>query len=409
MNYRVIICFCCIFLAVGFQKNTAQQKQASKEPKPPFFLKIKAAKSDDLPKLLERYGLYDYECNISKFFSLNALKEDYRLKPGKEYLIPIQIIQYNGKSIRTSLKINDLEKGIRIRDFNLNAKKKGLRKDDFVESKNLWVPWHELECTAEGENGLSAETTQSTTAGFRVFPIFGKTYQKTPLTDKKLKGKVFYVVSGHGGPDGGAEGKRAGKTLCEDEYAYDVSLRLVRLLISHGATAYMMVRDEDDGIRDEEFLKCDKDEKFWGNRTMPLQQKKRLFQRSDLINLLTDNNKKSGVTSQTLIEIHVDSRSRNARTDVFFYYRNGSESSEKLAKKLQNTFYQKYLKIRATRRYAGTVTPRDLHMLRETKTPTAVYVELGNIRNFHDQQRLVLAKNRQTLATWLCEGIMTNK
>ncbi|MBK7872679.1 MAG: N-acetylmuramoyl-L-alanine amidase [Saprospiraceae bacterium] len=90
------------------------------------------------------------------------------------------------------------------------------------------------------------------------------------MISNKLKGKIFYLSSGHGGPDPGATTRRAGRTICEDEYAYDVALRLCRLLVSHGATAYMIVRDPNDGIRSEELLKCDQDEIVWGGEDLLL-------------------------------------------------------------------------------------------------------------------------------------------
>ena len=66
-----------------------------------------------------------------------------------------------------------------------------------------------------------------------------------------------------------------------------------------------------------------------------------------------------------------------------------------------------YLQKR-NRTYHGTVTGRDLHMLRETK-PLSLYVELGNIRNGADQQRILKPANREALANWLFEGISTFK
>ena len=44
-------------------------------------------------------------------------------------------------------------------------------------------------------------------------------------------------------------------------------------------------------------------------------------------------------------------------------------------------------------------------MLRETKVPS-VYIELGNIRNAFDQQRIIVESNRQAIANWLLEGIL---
>jgi N-acetylmuramoyl-L-alanine amidase len=406
-----------LLLASNFALAAAMQSPVAAKPPEEIFLEVKPMTNDDVPKLLQRYGLYDYSCNVSKFFKINKLKEDYRLKLGVWYKIPVLVVQYDGKSIRSTLKIEDWQQAVRIRDYNQDAVKKKWRKDNFVVSKQLWVPWHELHCNEdiqEGEIGvavveaaLRGEEEMTGSKGSRDFPIFGDRYRKTPLINNKLSGKVFYVISGHGGPDVGAQGVRAGNDLCEDEYAYDVSLRLVRLLVSNGATVYMIVRDPDDGIRDEGYLKCDKDELVWGNRVIPEDQKERLGQRTELVNNLYQQHLKTGLKDQTLIEIHVDSRTRNQRIDAFFYHRLNSTESEALAKKIHKTFYQKYAKVRATGRYSGTVSGRDLFTLRETDIPRAVYVELANIRNDWDQQRLVITSNRQALANWLFQGLMT--
>lgn len=61
-------------------------------------------------------------------------------------------------------------------------------------------------------------------------PLFGKKYASYAVTSSSLKGATFYLVSGHGGPDPGCIGKYRGKELHEDEYAYDIILRLGREL-----------------------------------------------------------------------------------------------------------------------------------------------------------------------------------
>jgi len=415
-----------LFLALIFSalQLAAQKKLASRladaEPGPSAtnYLEVEAQSGDNVPALLERYSLDGYDCNITAFFTINKLKEDYRLKANATYKIPIMVVRYNGKTIRSTLGIEDWGVAIRIDQYNKSAQAAGLRDRSFIEDKKLWVPWHELNCPAEGEfaeavkasvktkeSGIKLSDEATASKGNRVFPIFGKKYQKTPLASQRLRGKVFYIISGHGGPDVGASGKREGHTLCEDEYAYDVALRLVRLLVSHGATAYMIVRDENDGIRDEAYLKCDKDETVWGDQTIPLDQKERLAQRTDLINQLTARYLKAGVQDQTIIEIHVDSRHRKQEIDVFFYYRPDSESSKALALQMHKTFLQKYTRVRGQKSYNGTVSSRRLFTLRETTTPVAVYIELGNIRNSWDQQRVVIANNRQALANWLFEAL----
>ena len=385
------------------------------------YLMVPAQPGDNVLQLLSRYGLADFDCNLSHFCKINSLTEKSKLKPESSYKLPVCIAAYNGKSIRTTLGIEDWKTAKRIETYNKFAQQEGLRPESFIDNKKLWVPFHELNCPDAAEKEPASKPIASTktsapivglhgeealSKGSRNFAIFGKAYANTPLIDRRLKGRVFYLISGHGGPDVGAQGKRAGNTLCEDEYAYDVTLRLLRLLLSHGATAYMIVRDPNDGIRDESYLKCDKDEEVWGGLEIPFDQKTRLLQRTDLINTFTEKHLKAGVTDQTVIEIHVDSRSQTTKTDVFFYFRPESEASKEVALKLHRTFLEKYQRLRGQRGYNGTVSSRSLLTLKETTAPKAVYIELANIQNDWDQQRLVLKNNRQAVANWLFQGLL---
>lgn len=390
---------------------------------PKNYMSVVARAGDDVPLLLQRYGLSDFPCNITEFFKINKIREDYRLKSGATYKLPLWVVTYNGKSIRSTLGLDDWQTAKRIETFNKRAWDDGLRNDNFLESKKLWVPFHEINCEESDTESASGKPISDKTSsssdrvdggeisakGSRSFSIFGPKYAKTPLVSSRLKGKVFYLISGHGGPDSGAQGRRAGNVLCEDEYAYDVTLRLLRLLISHGATAYMIVRDPNDGIRDDNYLQCDKDEVVWGNKRIPINQKERLQQRTDLINQLTEKHLKSGQRDQTVVEIHVDSRSKDAKTDVFFYYRPESDDSKALAQHIHRTFLEKYLRLRGQRGYMGTVSPRYLFTLQETTCQRAVYIEMGNIKNDWDQQRLVLKNNRQAVANWLFQALSTHK
>ncbi|NJN33621.1 MAG: N-acetylmuramoyl-L-alanine amidase, partial [Saprospiraceae bacterium] len=192
----------------------------------------------------------------------------------------------------------------------------------------------------------------------------------------------------------------------EDEYAYDVSLRVARELIKQGGTVYLINRDNNDGIRDGVFLLCDRDEVTFPDLKIPVNHKARLFQRSDAVNNLYEKFAKKGIKDQRLIVIHVDSRGKREQTDTFLYFQSGSEESKKLAKKMQNVLQVEYNKRRpADNKYEGTVSTRDLHMLRETK-PTTVFVEIGNIRNEFDRKRIMVKNNRQAIAQWLAQGFM---
>lgn len=376
----------------------------------PGYYQVKALAGDGIYSLLRRYELDQHSCNFEEFYKLNKLQRKAHLMAGKQYYLPILIYTFNGKTIRSSIGINEWDLAVRIQKYNERMHERQLRDASFKKDKVLWVPFHEINCPSSDLDipspiSKEPEAEKSPSGGARKFPIFGPKYAYTPLKSNKLKGKVFYVVSGHGGPDPGAMGKRGNYTLCEDEYAYDVALRLCRNLVAHGATAYMINRDKNDGIRNDKFLDCDYDEVLWGDIKMMRQQKPRLFQRSNTINELYKQNKLAGVAEQLTIIIHVDSRSKRERKDVFFYYHPSSKDSRSKALQLHRAMKRKYKKYRANGLYHGTVSSRDLHMLRETKT-TSVYVELANIKNVYDQQRIILESNRQALADWLLDGIL---
>jgi N-acetylmuramoyl-L-alanine amidase len=383
-------------------------------------LTARARSGDNVLTLLKRYGLSGYSCNIDFFCDRNNVTQRDRLQSNERYKLPICVAAYNGRSIMSTIEIDDWRKAERIKAFNNKALDQGLRPESFIDNRKLWIPIHELECESENTGETSSSTSVSSSAirglhgelslskGSRKFSIFGETYANTPLVDQKLRNKVFYLISGHGGPDVGAQGQRGSHTLCEDEYAYDVTLRLMKKLLSHGATVYMVVRDPDDGIRDNMFLECDKDEIVWNNLEIPLPQRERLLQRTEFINKMTAKHLNAGITDQTVIEIHIDSRSVHQHIDVFFYYRNGNEASKKLANNMQTVFREKYQDRPDRRNYEGTVTTRGLLTLTETKTKKAVFIELANIQNSNDQQRLIQKNNRQAIANWLYEGIIRN-
>ena len=215
-------------------------------------------------------------------------------------------------------------------------------------------------------------------------PLFGEELAKYTIDSDELNGACFYLVSGHGGPDPGAIGELRGHPLHEDEYAYDIMLRLARNLMSKGAKVPIIIQDAKDGI------------------AIPLNQVKRLQQRCDKINELFKKDKEH---YRRALFIHLDSRSESKQIDVFFYHYDGSAKGKHLANTLQNVFNRKYDKHQPLRGFSGTVSPRDLFVIKQS-LPVAVFVELGNIQNSRDQQRFLLDDNRQALANWMCEGLI---
>ena len=234
-------------------------------------------------------------------------------------------------------------------------------------------------------------------------PLFGKQLANVKVTSNRLAGACFYVVSGHGGPDPGAIGKVGRYELHEDEYAYDIALRLARNLMQEGAEVHIIIQDAKDGIRDDSYLSNSKRETCMGD-AIPLNQVQRLQQRCDKINALYRKDRKNHSYCRAIF-IHIDSRSKGKQTDVFFYYSNKKGDSKRLANNMKDTFESKYDKHQPNRGFSGTVSGRNLYVLSHT-TPASVFVELGNIQNTLDQRRLVINSNRQALAKWLMEGFL---
>ncbi|MEL7377586.1 MAG: N-acetylmuramoyl-L-alanine amidase, partial [Bacteroidota bacterium] len=339
-------------------------------------LEAAAERGDGIYGLLRRYALADDRCNIEAFCQLNRMGREDQLIVGQSYLLPVQVYEYNGESIRSTINDNDWDQAVAIQAYNEAMLEAGQRSQDYRDDRVLWVAHHLLHCrptetaAADNTNEVVATTAepdaendvldreitpvgdQATTSGNRVFDIFGAEYARVPLIDRRLAGRIFYIVSGHGGPDPGSIGTRAGHRLCEDEYAYDVALRLCREIIKHGGIAYMVTRDDNDGIRSEEYLDCDKDETYWGGVEMNRAQRARLFQRSDIINGLYRSNKRLGVNDQTLIAIHVDSRNSARRIDAFFYYHRDDPTGLSLASNMQRVLDRQYKRYQPGREYS---------------------------------------------------------
>ncbi len=232
--------------------------------------------------------------------------------------------------------------------------------------------------------------------------IFGEKFKDTEIKSTRLKGNIYYLISGHGGPDPGTVTKYKNKLLAEDEYAYDVTLRLAKELISHSATVYMIVRDEDDGIRNKRLLTVDHDELVYPKKKIPLNQIKRLRQRTETVNALY---KKHQGAYRRLIVTHVDSRSKGENIDVFFYHHKKSKNGQKLAESIHQVFKKKYKKYQPNRDYNGTFSKRNLYLVNYT-LPAMTYIEIGNLQNKKDQKRILYPVNRQALAEWIAQGVL---
>lgn len=310
-----------------------------------------------------------------------------------------EVVAENGDGIYRLLTRNGLSVAEYFTSFvELNQDKLG-KDNSLIAGRKYLLP--DIPGTNLPETKTAAKPPGNTVMRF---DIFGKKYAEVEIKSNELKGAIYYLVSGHGGPDPGAIGKYGGNPICEDEYAYDVTLRIARSLIEKGATVYMIIIDKNDGIRDEKFLKVDKDEVCFPDLKIPLNQLKRLRQRTDAVNKLYKQNRGA---FQRMIVVHIDSRSVRENIDVFFYHDERSKTGKKAATILQKTFNQKYNEHQPGRGYNGTVSSRNLYVIKHSYPP-AVYIELGNVNHQRDITRIIMPDNRQALANWLTSGLVTD-
>jgi N-acetylmuramoyl-L-alanine amidase len=387
---------------VGFKPDVAPQ-----------YLQVQLTKPLTINDLLTEYHLSKDDCTIQQFLKINQLKKVESLPKGKKYALPILLFAFDGKTIRSSVKIQDIDFAKRIQTYNIDLVRNKIRSKSYQDTRILWVPYSWLHCKTgqktSPESYNNANTVKKAVVSgpeapkkANIYKIFGKKYEEVPMKGASLKGKIFYIESGHGGPDPGAMFKKDGRTMCEDEYAYDVSLRVARLLIAHGGTVFIITRDPNDGIRDGQMLTCDADERTFPDLKIPAAHRPRLYQRSDAINSLYDKYKKEGITDQRCLILHVDSRVKTLQTDIYLYYQSSSTVSKKIGQNILENLKDNH---EGKRKYRGTLSSRDLHMMRESKVPT-VYVEMGNLRNTVDLERIRTGAHRQEVADWLYEGFI---
>ncbi|GAA4445428.1 N-acetylmuramoyl-L-alanine amidase [Pontibacter saemangeumensis] len=321
-----------------------------------------------------------------------------------------QVVARSGDGIFLLLRRHGLDPSLHLAPFL------ELNKENIGKGNSLYTGRRYLLPVVSAAPASTAEATPadaaSTPAALKSapgltanFPLFGEKYARVEMLDQQLKGTVYYLVSGHGGPDPGAIGKYGSHLLAEDEYAYDVTIRLARRLMQHGATVYMIIQDENDGIRDQAILEIDRDEVNYPDHKVSLNQRERLRQRTAAINELHAKHKGA---YQRMLSIHVDSRSKGQNIDVFFYHHSNSALGQKLAQTIHQTFTTNYSRHQPNRHYSGNVSDRSsLYVVKYSHPPT-VFIELGNIKNDLDQRRFVIPNNRQALANWISEGIIAD-
>ena len=310
------------------------------------------------------------------------------------------IVAEKGDGIYSILRKYGLNPALHYNDFIALNSDKLVDNSALLEGSEYLMPISE---EVKLVDSLEKQSTKIQPVKGTEYAIFGKKHAMVLSVSDRLKDNVYYLISGHGGPDPGALAEYAGKIIAEDEYAYDITLRLARELLSHGAKVFIIIQDPDDGIRDERILEIDRDEVAYPNLEIPLNQLARLKQRADIVNNLYLEHKGK---YQRLIITHVDSRSIGQNIDVFFYYHEKSKNGKRLSENIHKTFQEKYKIHQPNRKYEGTFSDRTgLYMVRNT-IPAMTYIEIGNIKNTKDQKRILDPVNRQALAKWISEGVL---
>ncbi len=305
------------------------------------------------------------------------------------------VIAQQGDGIFKILRENGYEPSIYLSNFIEINNEKTLNNNELIVGESYYLPEkHIPEKSDKHYDDYIHRETDITKWELR--------YADTIISNK-LEGAMIYLISGHGGPDPGAIAKVDGHTISEDEYAYDICMRIARNIEEHGGKVVMIIKDPNNGIRDCRILPMDTDEYCYPNLTIPLNHMQRLVQRTNAVNDLYNKNKH--LKYHRALEVHLDSRSTGTNLDVFFYHHTYSIAGRKFAMNIRNTFDEKYAIHQPNRGYSGTVSDRNLYVIRRT-IPPAVLVELGNIQNPRDQRRFLDYKNRQALANWITEGII---
>lgn len=312
----------------------------------------------------------------------------------------LQVVAEPGDGVYSLMRKHGADPARSLADFLVLNQQRMRGGIGLYEGSTYLIPV--LKAAPEPEDAVTvAEETGP--AASAAYEIFGPDYAEVAPESSRLENTVYYLISGHGGPDPGAMTGYGDSQISEDEYAYDVTLRLARNLIANGAVVYVIIRDPDDGIRDARILEMDRDEVVYPDQPIPLNQVARLKQRVDAVNGLYREN---AGKHQRLVVTHVDSRSQGQNIDVFFYYHEKSKSGKKLAESIHETFRRKYAQYQPNRLYSGTFEDRsNLYVVKNT-LPATTFIEIGNIRNTRDQKRILDPDNRQALANWICEGII---
>lgn len=239
-------------------------------------------------------------------------------------------------------------------------------------------------------------------------PLSAQPKTKVKPTPKPLSGWVVVLDPGHGGHDPGSSGNFNGQRVVEDEYVYDVSLRVNRLLRSMGALSFLTIKDRKTGVRSwkaQDVFPDDRQEIYTQGSAAVRAGTWGLNQRLAYGNTLSRRYPKH---RQAWISIHFDVLGRNTEIDGVRVIT--SKTSDRLAKAL-GTSFAKYNRLRE---HAPVIENgdrayglRSLFILNGgNRIREKVLIELGNFNNTTDVWRVRNPITREAYAKAIAEAFL---
>jgi len=277
--------------------------------------------------------------------------------------------------------------------------------------------------------------------------------KKSKSAYKKNAKKIHVILdSGHGGGDPGAiAGSKKNKDLIyEDEVVYDISTRVTELLKKNGIIVHNTLSDPNQK-KPIRFLshKHDKDEQLlvtprYLNRNARTGANMRVY----LVNHIFHKLKKKKVPKENIlfISLHGDALHSSLRGAMVYYpdkrfrrgmfglkhkiYRKRKEYnpsltfkssdnlySEKMSKSFGKIIINEFRKLKLPTHRVSSAVRGFLYrkgrktlpaVLRYSKVPTSVLVEIANLNNKQDRRSLLKSKSRQQIALAITNSVVAN-
>jgi|GEM_PF-2599223 len=239
-----------------------------------------------------------------------------------------------------------------------------------------------------------------------------------------LSNLLVIIDPGHGGSDEGAHIEYLGHRITEDEYAYDIALRLERLLLAASGNTYFTVVDPNQAISEATFLEeWDRDEFFNG-------EKRRLAQagaqglllrvasaNQALADFIKNDKKRCCVV---FVSIHIDSQKESIKgvmiikpqgqevTPLILGLKESFSGPPNLLRTKNGIPFQQileptknYVVVRGQNNASPKWGGKDINRIQNR-----TLVELGNINNPEDLQHLLDPNFREEYAKRIFDGIV---